>query len=182
MVEQVVGKSVDGAGVYGESQFGVGVSGMGSGWERDVSGAVVGAVGVSGFSYYGPGVHGDSGEWSEEATGKGPGGDFRSARGPGVAALSGSGVGGSFTAEKAGQIRLVPTLAEFDGGDAGEPVPRLPTFAKAGELKVVRGEQGPCSLWLCIEGSGYGPGPLGAGLVFATWAEVTLGEPVTGTA
>lgn len=168
--------NVMGPGVKGTSLF-TGVEGVSSGTDNDH------AVGVSGTTRGraergAAGVRGDGrgnapGVWGKGSTGVyGQGG-----RGPGVRGEGGRGYGGEFESENSSQLRLKPRSAEFSGETpSGQPQPVLPAFARAGELRLVKDDQGACSLWLCVREGGTGLEES-----FSSWAQVLLGDPFPGS-
>ncbi|MFE6903858.1 hypothetical protein ACFVFJ_44755 [Streptomyces sp. NPDC057717] len=134
---------------------------------KTVSG-VVGEVTLPGpgFGYGVLGLgHNDEGVvgWSE----KGAGGSFVGLKGPGITAKS----------EERGQIQLVPKEVAFGADAQGNPRPKLPKFAKAGEVTMVTNE-GRCSLWLCVNSWRAGGGVVPQ--TDASWAEVKLGAAFSG--
>ncbi|RSS53235.1 hypothetical protein [Streptomyces sp. WAC01280] len=115
--------------------------------------------GVMGLGIEDEGVFG----WSERSAG----GSFVGLSGPGVTA----------TSNKRGQIQLVPRDVSFGADPQGNPRPKLPKFAKSGELTMVT-KDGKCSLWLCVKSWQAGGGVVPQ--TDARWAEVKLGAAFNG--
>jgi len=141
------------------------------------------APGVYGDSTEYPGVHGHSvGSIGVRGTGGEIGGRFEGEANTGVWGESGRGVGGTFKAGGRGQIRLIPESTEFFDSENG-PLPVLPGSSDPGELRAVVDDNGNCTLWLCITAaSAGGTGVAATGDLFPTWAQVSVGTTVVGTA
>ncbi|MFB6618764.1 hypothetical protein ACIGFK_02945 [Streptomyces sp. NPDC085524] len=126
--------------------------------------------GVLGLGHKDEGVVG----WSEH----GAGGSFHGAAG-GIIANSEGSWGGQFKSAKRGQIRLVPREVDFGTDSEGNPRPKLPKFAEAGEMTMAAKGGGKCSLWLCVKSWQAGGGVVPP--TDARWAEVKLGAAFNGT-
>ncbi|MEU6381676.1 hypothetical protein [Streptomyces sp. NPDC046909] len=143
---------------------------------------VVGQVSLPGrgFGYGVLGLgHNDEGVvgWSE----KGAGGKFQGngPKGPGIIAQSEENCGGQFESKTRGQIRLVDRQAEFGTTGEGVPYPKLPSYAKSGEMITVNdGVLTECSLWLCVKSSRPKIGIVPAAP--AQWAQVQLSPSING--
>jgi hypothetical protein len=109
------------------------------------------------------------------------GGDFQSIDGPALVARSKSARGATFSSgHLVAQIQLAPqkmpvsnpvpaTPIQFDPNDVSES---LPSNGEGGDLLVTRdGED--CALWFCTRRQLTGESG-------AVWAQVLLGDPVTG--
>lgn len=180
-----------GPGVKGTSQF-TGVEGESiysdqpsEGPGRDHAWGVRGKTNGTGASGRAAGVRGEGNNYAPGIWGEGSTGVYGQGRkGPGVHGESEEGYGGEFDSKNSSQLRLSPRDAQFGGAaSSGQPQPIqqpvLPDAASAGELRLVKDDQGVCSLWLCVHGASSRPSS--PAFQPASWAQVLLGESFFGS-